>query len=126
MYFQYFYLFVCELNLSAMRITSLAASAFGVLSVSAAVGLGQAPVMSPRQCGGCGKTHFAPGITHYHNMRSSGRQREYSVHIPSDYDEDNAHPLVLGFHGSDSVGFFFEVDTKMSESRFSGNVGFGT
>ena len=109
-----------------MRINSLAAIVFGVLSVSAADGLAQTPRMLPRQSGGCGKTHFAPGITHYHDMQSSGRERKYSIHIPSGYDEDSAYALVLGFHGSDSVGFFFEADTKMSESRFSGNVGFST
>lgn len=75
-----------------------------------------------RQTEGCGKTHLFNGITQYYDLTSSERERQYSVHLPSDYDEANPYPVVLGFHGSDSVGFFFEVDTKMSESRFSSDV----
>ncbi|KAI0599172.1 carbohydrate esterase family 1 protein [Biscogniauxia sp. FL1348] len=70
---------------------------------------------------GCGKTHFFNGITQYSGLTSSGRSRKYSIHLPSDYDETKPYPLVLGFHGSSSIGLFFEVDTKMSESRFSAN-----
>ncbi|KAK7750003.1 hypothetical protein SLS62_008112 [Diatrype stigma] len=72
-----------------------------------------------RQSEGCGKTHFFNGITQYYNLTSSGRDRQYSIHLPGDYDEASPYPVVLGFHGSDSVGFFFEADTKMSEDRFS-------
>jgi poly(3-hydroxybutyrate) depolymerase len=74
------------------------------------------------RAGGCGKTHLLRGITQYHDLLSSGKEREYSVHLPGDYDKDKQYPVVLGFHGTDSVGFFFEVDTKMSQSRFSANV----
>jgi hypothetical protein len=63
-----------------------------------------------------------PGITTYHSLKSSGRDRKYSVHLPSQYDKSKPYPLVLGFHGSSSIGLFFEVDTKMSESRFSASV----
>lgn len=75
-----------------------------------------------RQTEGCGKTHLFNGITKYFSLTSSERDRDYSIHLPSDYDETSPYPVVLGFHGSDSVGFFFEADTKMSESRFSGDV----
>lgn len=75
-----------------------------------------------RQSEGCGKTHFFNGITQYYDLTSSGRDRQYSIHLPGGYDEANPYPVVLGFHGSDSVGFFFEADTKMSEGRFSSGV----
>ncbi|TGJ75292.1 hypothetical protein E0Z10_g11033, partial [Xylaria hypoxylon] len=54
-------------------------------------------------------------------LTSSGRDRSYSVHLLSGYDKSAAYPVVLGFYGSSSLGLFFEVDTKMSESRFSAN-----
>ncbi|KAH7105592.1 carbohydrate esterase family 1 protein, partial [Auriculariales sp. MPI-PUGE-AT-0066] len=70
---------------------------------------------------GCGKTQWFTGLTHYESLTSSGQKRSYSVHLPWGYDSKHQYPVVFGFHGSDSVGFFFEADTKLSESRFSGN-----
>ncbi|KAH9904673.1 carbohydrate esterase family 1 protein [Xylariomycetidae sp. FL2044] len=78
---------------------------------------------TPRQAAagtaGCGKIHLISGITTYHSLISTARDRTYSVHLPAGYDRDTAYPVVLGFHGSDSIGFFFEADTRMSESQFS-------
>ncbi|GAP85252.1 putative carbohydrate esterase family 1 protein [Rosellinia necatrix] len=74
-----------------------------------------------RATAGCGKFHLLTGVTTYHGLTSSGRDRSYSVHLPSGYDKSKPYPVVLGFHGSGSIGLFFEVDTKMSESRFSAN-----
>ena len=69
---------------------------------------------------GCGKPSFLPGITQYRfNLPSSGRSRSYSYHLPSTYNASHAYPLVLGFHGSSSIGAFFELDTKLSEARYS-------
>ncbi len=71
---------------------------------------------------GCNKVHLLTGVTTYHGLTSSGRDRSYSVHLPGGYDKSKPYPVVLGFHGSSSTGLFFEVDTKMSESRFSADV----
>jgi len=68
---------------------------------------------------GCGRTQWFPGTTRYFRLRSSSRMRDFSVHIPLSYDKNRQYPTVLGFHGSSSIGFFFEADTKMSEPRFS-------
>ncbi|KAI0439366.1 carbohydrate esterase family 1 protein [Xylaria telfairii] len=76
--------------------------------------------VAARATTGCGKFHL-PGLTTYHGLTSSGRDRKYSVHLPANYDKSKAYPTVLGFHGSSSIGLFFEVDTKFSESRFSAN-----
>ncbi|KAI1173979.1 carbohydrate esterase family 1 protein [Nemania sp. FL0916] len=70
---------------------------------------------------GCGKTHLFPGLTTYHGLTSSGHDRTYSVHLPTGYDKATPYPAVIGFHGSSSIGLFFEVDTRLSESRFSAN-----
>ncbi|KAI0403205.1 carbohydrate esterase family 1 protein [Xylaria palmicola] len=93
----------------------------GLLAASAAPALAApaAAVAARSGSAGCGKTHLLAGLTTYHGLKSSGRDRKYSVHLPGGYDKSRPYPVVLGFHGSSSVGLFFEVDTKMSESRFS-------
>ncbi|KAH7074239.1 Alpha/Beta hydrolase protein [Paraphoma chrysanthemicola] len=75
---------------------------------------------TPRASTGCGKKPFLPGITQYRGVKSSGKDRSYSFHLPSSYDASKAYPVVLGFHGSSSIGAFFELDTKMSQGRYSG------
>ena len=76
--------------------------------------------VTSRAASGCGKTQFLPGVTQYRfGLESSGKQRSYSYHLPSNYDKNKKYPVVLGFHGSSSVGLFFELDTKMSEQRYS-------
>ncbi|KAI0883172.1 carbohydrate esterase family 1 protein [Annulohypoxylon maeteangense] len=83
--------------------------------------LGIAATAAAAGTAGCGKSHPLPNITQYFGLTSSGRYRSYSVHLPANYSETTAYPVVLGFHGSSSVGLFFEADTKMSEARFSGD-----
>jgi len=68
---------------------------------------------------GCGEDHTISGVTLPFGLTSSGRDRSYSVHIPFGYDENKPYPVVLGFHGSDSIGLFFEVDTRMSSSDYT-------
>ncbi|KAF2807903.1 carbohydrate esterase family 1 protein [Mytilinidion resinicola] len=103
-----------RLNLAAVAVACIAAATHA------------SPATSPQRAAasgtkGCGKTHYFNGITQYFGFKSSGRDRKYSIHLPVNYQKSKPYPLVLGFHGSDSVGLFFEADTKMSESRFSGN-----
>ncbi|KAF2729557.1 carbohydrate esterase family 1 protein [Polyplosphaeria fusca] len=88
---------------------------------SLAFALPSQPVTS-RAGSGCGKTQLFPGVTQYKfNLKSSGKDRSYSWHLPSDYDKNKQYPVVLGFHGSSTTGVLFELDTKLSESRFSGD-----
>ncbi|KAI1762702.1 carbohydrate esterase family 1 protein [Hypoxylon sp. FL1150] len=68
---------------------------------------------------GCGKSQPLSDV--YRGLTSSGRIRTYSVHLPSNYTESTPYPAVIGFHGSSSIGLFFEADTKLSEDRFSAN-----
>ncbi|KAF1953022.1 alpha/beta-hydrolase [Byssothecium circinans] len=81
------------------------------------------PRAIPARAGsGCGKSQFLPGVTQYRfGLKSSGKDRSYSFHLPAGYDKNRKHPVVVGFHGSSSVGLFFELDTKMSEARYSGD-----
>ncbi|KAI2615886.1 carbohydrate esterase family 1 protein [Hypoxylon sp. NC1633] len=80
-----------------------------------------APASAATGTAGCGKIHPFPDITQYRGLTSSGRDRSYSIHLPANYSDTTPYATVLGFHGSSSVGLFFEVDTKLSEERFSGN-----
>ncbi|KAF1850264.1 carbohydrate esterase family 1 protein [Cucurbitaria berberidis CBS 394.84] len=87
-----------------------------------ALALPQSPFLNTRASSGCGKKSFLPGVTQYRfGLKSSGKDRSYSYHVPSSYDPNKVYPVVLGFHGSSSIGAFFELDTKMSEARYSGD-----
>lgn len=72
-----------------------------------------------RASSGCGKKPFLPGVTQYRGLKSSNKDRSYSYHLPSNYDANKPYAVVLGFHGSSSIGLFFELDTKMSQDRYS-------
>ncbi|KAI0011098.1 carbohydrate esterase family 1 protein [Xylariaceae sp. FL0662B] len=104
--------FVHHVTGVAIAAIAAATTVFAAPAVAAAAAVGTK---------GCGESHSFTGITHYHDLKSSGRERKYSIHLPGDYDESKPYPLVLGFHGSSSVGFFFEVDSKLSEDRYSAN-----
>ncbi|KAK5992342.1 putative feruloyl esterase C-like protein [Cladobotryum mycophilum] len=70
---------------------------------------------------GCGKTHWFNGITQYRTVKSSGQDRSYGVHLPSNYSESHKYPTIIGFHGSSSIGLFFEVDTSLDDAKYTGD-----
>ncbi|KAH6609095.1 hypothetical protein Trco_002441 [Trichoderma cornu-damae] len=70
---------------------------------------------------GCGKTHLFKGITRYRTIKSSGVNRSYGVHLPLKYSKKHRYPTILGFHGSSSIGLFFEVDTDLDDAKYTGD-----
>ncbi|KAK2608945.1 hypothetical protein QQS21_002521 [Conoideocrella luteorostrata] len=72
---------------------------------------------------GCGKTHIVQGLglSISRVVQSGGTDRKYSAHLPANYSKDHQYPTIIGFHGSSSIGFFFQVDTKLDEARFTGD-----
>lgn len=68
---------------------------------------------------GCGKSHWFNGIPQIRSIASSGVDRSYGIHLPSNYSEDDQYPTILGFHGSSSIGFFFEADTGLDSSNYT-------
>ena len=70
---------------------------------------------------GCGKTHLLPGVTAPRTVTSSGTMRTYSIHIPSSYDASHQYPLIVGYHGSSSIGLFLEADTRLDEAQYTGD-----
>jgi poly(3-hydroxybutyrate) depolymerase len=73
----------------------------------------------PRATSGCGKTPIFPDLDPFRTVESSGKKRIYKFHLPESYDVNKPYPIVVGFHGSSSVGTFFELDTKLNEKRYS-------
>jgi polyhydroxybutyrate depolymerase len=64
---------------------------FGVVAVAAG---------SPRPSAGCGVTPpLRPGETVVRKVQVGELEREYRVHLPTDYDSATAVPLVLAIHG---------------------------
>lgn len=107
-------------NVLAIRPLAVLSTAFS--TVSAIPSTAAAPY-SQGDTSGCGKTHIVQGIglPIYRGVKSSGADRSYSVHLPSNYDKNHQYPTILGFHGSSSIGLFFQADTKLDESRFTGD-----
>ncbi|KAK8143738.1 hypothetical protein G3M48_006826 [Beauveria asiatica] len=70
---------------------------------------------------GCGKTHLFNGLAQLRTLESSGQDRRYLAHVPADYDAQRRYPVVVGFHGSSSVGFFFAADTGLDLPRYTGD-----
>ena len=68
---------------------------------------------------GCGKTHLFDGITQYRTIKSGGVTRSYRIHLPLSYSSTYQYPAIIGFHGSSSIGFFFEADTGLDEARYT-------
>ncbi|KAM3547576.1 hypothetical protein MY1884_009518, partial [Beauveria asiatica] len=70
---------------------------------------------------GCGKTHLFSGLAQLRTLESSGQDRRYLAHVPADYDAQRRYPVVVGFHGSSSVGFFLAADTGLDLPRYTGD-----
>ncbi|KAF3942457.1 hypothetical protein ABW19_dt0200094 [Dactylella cylindrospora] len=68
---------------------------------------------------GCGKAQTFAGLTRRFTVTSSNVQRNFSVHLPRNYDANNQYPTILGFHGAGGVGLYFEADTRFSSTRWS-------
>lgn len=104
-----------------LNIAAVLAASFAQL----VVGLPQTTMqdVAIRASTGCGKTQWPTDFTHYRfGLKSSGKDRSYSYHIPANYDQNKPYPVVIGFHGSSSIGLFLELDTKLSQSRYSADV----
>ncbi|EPS44170.1 hypothetical protein H072_1852 [Dactylellina haptotyla CBS 200.50] len=69
---------------------------------------------------GCGKDVAATSNRQF-NITSSNTGRGFLLHLPDGYDTNKQYPVIFGFHGSGSVGIYFEVDTKFSAPEWAGN-----
>ena len=92
-----------------------------VISASISAAWATTEVYKNGDISGCGKSHFFNGITQYHTLTSNGVSRTYGIHTPANYSADYQYPLIVGFHGSGSIGLFFEVDSRLDEAQYTGN-----
>jgi poly(3-hydroxybutyrate) depolymerase len=89
---------------------------FAALAAASAAG-----VYSDGDTSGCGVDHWFNGVTQYRDVQSSNASRSYGIHLPSNYSSSTQYPVILGFHGSSSIGFFFEEDTRLDDAQYTGN-----
>lgn len=68
---------------------------------------------------GCGKTHILNAIPKYRTFKSGDDSRGYLAHLPANYDKNHQYPVIVGFHGSSSIGLFFEVDTGLDKAKYT-------
>lgn len=106
--------------------------ALSALAISLALGsvfVSASPIadVTPRAAGaytggdtsGCGVFHLLPGVPISYSITSSNTSRSYTVHTPSNYSSSHQYPLIVGFHGSSSIGFFFEEDTQLDSANYT-------
>ena len=62
----------------------------------------------------CGRRWDFAGETRHFTMQSGGRQREYHVHLPAEYQASRRFPLYVAYHGSEISPLSFEADTGFS------------
>ena len=105
-----------------MHIRTLAFTILSLVAASSAAAASNSPAVAPYTGGdttGCGKSHILKGVTAYHGLESSGVHRSYGIHVPIDYAKHQPYPTIIGFHGSSSIGFFFQADSRLNERRFT-------
>jgi poly(3-hydroxybutyrate) depolymerase len=94
---------------------SLAFLLVGLYSPTLARLIGTSPKAYEGDTSGCGKSQDDIGKSFLRSVSSGEIERNYTVHLPSNYSSEHHHPAILGFHGSESVGAFFEADTRFSD-----------
>ncbi|MEC9091505.1 MAG: PHB depolymerase family esterase [Planctomycetota bacterium] len=62
----------------------------------------------------------------YHAIIDKGQQREYLLHVPKSYDRNQAHPLVINFHGfgdcaseyANNIGATLQFNSTANKNNF--------
>lgn len=70
--------------------------------------------VQPRGSSGCDEPWDFAGETRLFTLQSGGREREYHVHLPVDYDQTQKAPLYIAYHGSEVEPLIFEESTQFS------------
>jgi polyhydroxybutyrate depolymerase len=88
--------------------TVLAALTVG-LSTVLATGASASTIDHPVRTTGCRQTPPVPsGTTTTQHLVSGGITRDYTVHLPANYNPARHHPLVLSFHGHKRTSLYQE------------------
>ena len=59
------------------------------------------------------------GQTTHHTIQSNGRTREYLLHFPVDYKDNQPAPLILSFHGNSHDAEYQESLSQFSNESFN-------
>lgn len=102
-----------------MAVLKLAIIALTLLSSALATTIKRATIAA-KKSSGCG-TNYADLTQPAQYLDAGGKNRSYYIHLPPTYDSNRAHPMVVGFHGSQSIGLFLAIDSKLNETRYSGD-----
>lgn len=92
------------------------------LLLSGAVTLG---IAAAERSAGCGKSlpeAITPGETHMANFTSNGTVRSYRIHLPSNYDDNNAVPVIFSFHGRSKTAKGQEDLSQFSNEKWNPNA----
>lgn len=92
------------------------------LLLSGAITLGFA---AAERSAGCGKSlpeAITLGKTHMANFTSDGTVRSYRIHLPSNYDDNNAVPVIFSFHGRSKTAKGQEDLSQFSNEKWNPNA----
>lgn len=82
---------------------------------TATIAAGTTTAVTQHPSRGCGAApKITPGSTASLSLPSGGRDRTYLVHVPSEYRQDHALPLVLAFHGRGQSGQIMQAQSGLS------------
>lgn len=71
---------------------------------------------------GCGKQPANLGATTLFDVTSSSTLRNFLVHVPLAYNNNQKYPVVLAFSGNTETGLEMELDTRLSDPSWSPDV----
>lgn len=72
---------------------------------------------------GCGNQPANVIATTLFNVTSSNISRNFLVHVPPEYEQNRPYPVVLAFSGNTETALEMELDTRLSDPKWSSDVG---
>jgi polyhydroxybutyrate depolymerase len=94
--------------------TALVAAGIGLVTALAAPAAPAQGSPASAASAGCGQAAQQVGAATRQVIGSGGRQREFVLHVPADYDAQRPLPVVLAFHGHGSTGARMDGFSKLS------------
>lgn len=87
--------------------------------------VGAAVLVLPGQASaGCGKPHIADGKTRPVTINSTccpnvTPTRNYSIHLPINYNPDNPTALIISYHGAGETPSYHETESQLSNVSYN-------
>lgn len=71
---------------------------------------------------GCGKPHTKGSTNGPITISSSGGDRQYIIHVPTNYDESSPTPLIVSYHGRGGDMYKQEALSQFSVEGLNPNM----